>query len=149
MTDTQNIVVEEVLPHTPDVIWKALTTGDLIGRWLMPAAGFEAVKGNRFTFTTKPAGAWDGTIRCEILEITPNARLVYSWTSGHADNVGYGATLDTIVSWTLEPAGNGTRVKMIHAGFVVPRNELALQNMGEGWRKIVPRLGDVVVGGAA
>lgn len=149
MTDTQNIVVEEVLPHAPDVIWKALTTGDLIGRWLMPAKGFEAVKGNRFTFTTRPAGAWDGTIQCEILEIEPQSRLVYSWKSGHADNVGYGAPLDTVVSWALEPAGAGTRVTMIHAGFVVPRNELALQNMGEGWRKIVPRLGEVVVGGAA
>ncbi len=149
MTDTQNIVVEEVLPHAPGVIWKALTTGDMIGRWLMPAAGFEAVKGNRFTFTTRPAGAWDGTIRCEILEIVPNARLVYSWTSGHADNVGYGATLDTVVSWTLEPEGAGTRVKLIHAGFVIPRNELALTNMGEGWRKILPRLGEAAVGGAA
>jgi len=149
MTDTQNIVVEEVLPHTPDVIWKALTTGDLIGRWLMPAVGFEAVKGNRFTFTTRPAGPWDGTIQCEILEIKPQSRLVYSWKSGHAENVGYGAPLDTVVSWALEPEGKGTRVTMIHAGFVVPRNELALQNMGEGWRKIVPRLGDVVLGGAA
>lgn len=149
MTDTQNIVVEEVLPHTPDIIWKALTTGDLIGRWLMPATGFEPVRGNRFTFTTKPAGAWDGTIRCEILEITPQSRLVYSWQSGDAGNVGYGALLDTVVSWTLEPAGSGTRVKLIHAGFVVPRNEIALTNMGEGWRKIVPRLGETVVGGAA
>jgi uncharacterized protein YndB with AHSA1/START domain len=149
MTDTQTIVVEEVLPHTPAVIWKALTTGDLIGRWLMPAEGFEAVLGNRFTFMTRPAGAWDGTIRCEILEIMPQSRLVYSWISGHADNVGYGAALDTVVSWTLEPEGKGTRVKLIHAGFVIPRNELALTNMGEGWRKILPRLGEAVVGGAA
>jgi uncharacterized protein YndB with AHSA1/START domain len=149
MTDTRNIVVEEVLPHAPAVIWKALTSGELIGRWLMPASGFEAIKGNRFTFTTRPAGAWDGTIRCEILEITPPSRLVYSWVSGHADNVGYGAPLDTLVSWTLEPEGKGTRVKLIHAGFVIPRNELALTNMGEGWRKILPRLGEAVVGGAA
>jgi hypothetical protein len=27
-------------------------------------AGFEPVKGKQFTFQTKPAGVWDGTIHC-------------------------------------------------------------------------------------
>ena len=30
----QEIVVEEVFPHAPETIWKTLTTGELIGRWL-------------------------------------------------------------------------------------------------------------------
>ena len=60
--DTQDIVVEEVFPHAPETIWKTLTTGELIGRWLlMKPTGFEPVKGARFTFQTKPAGAWDRT----------------------------------------------------------------------------------------
>ena len=37
--DTQDIVVDEVFPHAPETIWKALTTGELIARWLMPADG--------------------------------------------------------------------------------------------------------------
>jgi uncharacterized protein YndB with AHSA1/START domain len=44
-TATQDIVVEEVLPHAPETIWKTLTTGELIGRWLMKPTGFEPVKG--------------------------------------------------------------------------------------------------------
>jgi uncharacterized protein YndB with AHSA1/START domain len=148
MTDTQNIVVEETVPHAPDTIWKALTVGELMGRWLMPTAGFEPVEGNRFTFTTKAAGAWDGIIQCQVLEVVPNKRLVYSWKGGHEHNVGYGAPLDTVVTFTLEPAGTGTRIRLVHAGFVLPRNEGALTNMGEGWRKIIPRLGDAVVGEA-
>ena len=31
---TQDIVVDEVSPHAPETIWKALTTSELIGRWL-------------------------------------------------------------------------------------------------------------------
>src|SRR5580704_5052129 len=61
-TATQDIVVEEVFPHAPETIWKTLTTGELIGRWLMEATGFEPVKGKHFTFETTPAGQWDGTI---------------------------------------------------------------------------------------
>jgi uncharacterized protein YndB with AHSA1/START domain len=33
-SDTQAIVVDEFFPHAPETIWKALTTGELIGRWL-------------------------------------------------------------------------------------------------------------------
>jgi uncharacterized protein YndB with AHSA1/START domain len=79
-SETHEIVVDEVLPHAPETIWKALTTGKLIGRWLMMTpTGFEAVKGKRFTFQTTPGGAWDGVIHCQVLEATPNERLVYSF----------------------------------------------------------------------
>jgi uncharacterized protein YndB with AHSA1/START domain len=138
---TQDIVVEEILPHAPEMIWKTLTSGALIARWLMSPTGFEPVQGNRFTYQTKPAGAWDGVIQCEVLEAIPNQRLVYSWKGGHESNVGYGAPLDTIVAWTLDRAGNGTRLRLVHSGFVTPRNDSALKTMGDGWKKVVPRIG--------
>jgi uncharacterized protein YndB with AHSA1/START domain len=136
--DTQAIVVDEIFPHAPATIWKALTNGALIERWItMAPAGFEAVAGREFTFKTTPSGAWDGFIRCEVLEAVANERLVYSWKSGDAANTGYGAPLDTIVTWTLTPSKSGTRLKLIHSGFVLPRNEGAYRNMGEGWKQIV------------
>jgi len=136
----QEIVVDEVFPHAPETIWKALTTGELIGRWLMEAHGFEPVVGNRFTYRTTPAGQWDGTIRCEILEIVPNERLVYSWKGGHEANVGYGSKLDTVVSWTLAREPGATRVRVVHSGFVLPRNDTAYRNMSDGWKTVVRKL---------
>ena len=106
----------------------------------MPPTGFEPVKGNRFTFKTTPAGAWDGVIHCEVLEAMPNERLVFSWKSGHEENVGYGARLDTVVTFTLARVENGTRLRLVHSGFVLPRNETAFKNMGEGWKKVVRNL---------
>jgi uncharacterized protein YndB with AHSA1/START domain len=139
--DTQDIVVEEVLPHAPETIWKALTTGELIARWLMmPTTGFEPVKGKQFTFQTTPAVAWDGVIRCQVLEVMPNERLVYSWKGGHEGNVGYGSRLDTVVTWTLSTAENGTRLRLVHSGFVLPKNDTAFKNMSEGWKKVVRNL---------
>ena len=140
---TQDIVVDEVFPHAPETIWKTLTDGALMARWLMAPTGFEAVKGNRFTYQTRPGGAWDGVIHCEVLEVVPHQRFVYSWKGGHPDNVGYGAPLDTIVTWTLTKVGVGTRVRLVHSGFVMPRNESALRTMGEGWKKVVPKLGEI------
>ncbi|HKU95862.1 MAG TPA: SRPBCC domain-containing protein [Vineibacter sp.] len=145
-TDTQDIVVDEVFPHAPEAIWKALTTGDLIARWLMAPAGFEPVTGKRFTFQTRPAGAWDGTIYCEVLRVIPNERLAYAWKSGHAENVGYGAPLDTVVTWSLSRVEGGTRVRLVHSGFITPKNDTAFETMSDGWKKVVPSLGAVAGG---
>lgn len=137
---TQDIVVDEVFPHAPETIWKTLTTGELIGRWLMAPTGFEAVPGKHFTFQTTPAGAWDGVIRCQVLEAVPNERLVYAWKGGHEENVGYGSRLDTVVTWTLSRVGRGTRLRLVHTGFVLPKNDTAFKSMSEGWTKVVRNL---------
>ena len=141
---TQDIVVEEVFPHAPETIWKVLTSGELIRRWLhMPAAGFEPVKGKHFTFQTTPAGAWDGIIRCEVLEVTANQRLAYAWKGGHEGNVGYGSRLETVVTFTLSRVENGTRLRLVHSGFVLPKNDTAFTKMGEGWKKVVRTVGAI------
>ena len=144
LSDTHAIVVEELLPHAPETIWKALTTRDLIARWLkMPSTGFEPVEGKRFTFQTTPAGAWDGLIQCQVLEVVPHQRLAFAWKGGHEDNVGYGSRLDTVVTWTLSKVGNGTRLRLVHSGFVLPRNDTAFTSMGAGWKKVVPSIGAI------
>lgn len=140
MTAPQEIVVEEVFPHPPEKIWKTLTDGRLMGKWLMEPTGFEPVTGNRFTFKTTPGGQWDGTIHCQVLEVVPNERFVYSWKGGHEANVGYGAPLDTIVTFTLARVEAGTRLKLVHSGFVLPKNETAYRGMSGGWVKVVGNL---------
>jgi uncharacterized protein YndB with AHSA1/START domain len=142
--DTQDIVVEEVLPHAPEMIWKALTSGELMGRWLhMTPTGFEPMKGKHFTYQTTPAGAWDGVIHCQVLEAVPNQRLAYAWKGGHEANVGYGSRLDTVVTFTLSRVEAGTRLRVVHSGFVLPKNEMAFKNMSGGWKKVVPTIGAI------
>jgi uncharacterized protein YndB with AHSA1/START domain len=141
---TQDIVVEEVFPHAPETIWKTLTSGALIGRWLqMTPAGFEPVKGTRFTFQTTPAGAWDGVIQCQVLEVMPNERFAFTWKGGHEANAGYGSRLDTVVTFTLSRVESGTRLRLVHSGFVLPKNDTAFKNMGGGWKKVVPSIGAI------
>jgi uncharacterized protein YndB with AHSA1/START domain len=140
---TQDIVVDDVFPHSPETIWRTLTTGELIGRWLMKPTGFQPVKGTRFTFQTTPAGAWDGVIHCEVLEVIRNERLSYSWQGGHERNADYGSRLDTVVTWTLGKVDGGTRLRLVHSGFVTPRNDAAFTSMSEGWKKVVGRIGAI------
>jgi uncharacterized protein YndB with AHSA1/START domain len=133
MTDmeTHDIVVETTLPHAIDTVWKALTTAELIGRWLMPN-DFRSEVGHRFTFHTKPIGDLNGIVDCEVLAIEPRRRLVYSWRGGANDGA-----LDTIVTWTLRPTDTGTYLRRVHSGFRLPQNEMAFKIMSPGWGRIV------------
>lgn len=142
---THDIEIEEVLAHPPEKVWRALTNGALMARWLMPPTGFEPVEGSRFTFQTTPAGEWDGVIRCQVLEVVPQERFAFSWRGGHIANEGYGSLLDTVVTFTLAPSDGGTRLRLVHSGFVVDRNRVAYANMSQGWVKVVKSL-DAVTG---
>ena len=142
---TRDIVVEDVVPQPPEKVWKALTTAELIGQWLMPN-DFEPVVGKRFTFKTRPIGDWDGVVQCEVLEVVPHRRLVYSWKGGADSNdsgSNYGSKLDSVVTWTLQPEGLGTRLRLVHTGFRSPQNDFAYDAMSPGWSRIMGRLGEI------
>jgi uncharacterized protein YndB with AHSA1/START domain len=119
-------------------VWQALTTAELIGRWLMPN-DFAPVIGRRFTFQARPMGDWDGVVHCEVLEVEPARRLVYSWKGGTSGNTKYGAALDTVVTWTLTPVAQGTRLRLVHAGFRSPDNDFVFDAMSPGWTRIVQK----------
>lgn len=138
-TETRAIVVEEVLPHSPETIWRVLTDPQMIGRWLMQNS-FELKVGHRFTFKDRPRGEWNGVVECEVLEVDPPRRLVYSWVGGSVKNEADGAALDSVVSFTLTPVEGGTRFRLVHDGFVSPRNNYAFVEMGRGWGTIVERI---------
>jgi uncharacterized protein YndB with AHSA1/START domain len=143
LSSTRAIVVEDVFPYPRQAMWKVLTSGELMGRWMMKPNGFLPERGNRFTFQTTPAGAWDGTIRCEVLDIVPFERFSFSWKGGDAGNTGYGSKLETIVTWTLSDSAGGTRLTLRHSGFEAPRNDVAYENMGKGWRICLERVSGI------
>jgi uncharacterized protein YndB with AHSA1/START domain len=143
MSDTtavpsKSIVVEQVLPHPREKIWRALTESALIDEWLMKN-DFRPVVGHRFTFQAQPMGAWNGVVECEVLEVTPPERLRYSWRGGSRANAVHGTALDSVVTWTLTPVERGTLVRMVHDGFR-PENEMAFQAMSHGWSRVLERL---------
>jgi uncharacterized protein YndB with AHSA1/START domain len=137
--ETKSIVVERLMPHAPEKIWRALTDTALIADWLMQN-DFAPRVGHRFNFRAKPIpNMWNGVADCEVLALEPPHRLAYSWcASGEEAADG----LRTVVTWTLTPEAGGTRVRMEQAGFR-PQDELGFRSMGGGWPRIVERLEQV------
>jgi uncharacterized protein YndB with AHSA1/START domain len=128
---------EVVYPHAPERVWRALTDPRAMAEWLMDN-NFAPRVGHHFQFRTAPAPGFDGIVHCEVLEVDEPRRLSYSWRGGWQRG-------PTIVTWTLEPVAEGTRVLLDHSGFE-GIGGLALSAMlGRGWRsKILRALGEVV-----
>jgi uncharacterized protein YndB with AHSA1/START domain len=133
------ITVEDVVSHVPDVVWKVLTTPELIQRWLM-RNDFTPGLGRRFTMQASPMGEWDGTVACEITTWDPPRTLAYTWIGGSSRNAEYGAALDSVVTWTLTEVPGGTRVRMVHDGFRSPRNDTGFVEMSKGWKTVLSRI---------
>jgi uncharacterized protein YndB with AHSA1/START domain len=72
-SDTRSVVIERILPHAPEKIWRALTQGHLIEEWLMKN-DFQPVVGHRFNLRAD----W-GAVDCRVLEVEPNSILSYTW----------------------------------------------------------------------
>jgi uncharacterized protein YndB with AHSA1/START domain len=140
-TATRCIVVERVMPHPPEKIWRALTQAPLIEEWLMKN-DFQPVVGLRFNFRAEPMPQWNGVTDCEVLIVEPNRRLSYSWNASGDEAVN---GLKTVVTWTLTPAEGGTQVRMEQSGFR-PEDERFYQGAGYGWQKMIAGLERVAAG---
>ena len=142
MQGTEQIVVEYVFPQTPAKVWRALTEPELLAAWLMPN-DIRPVVGHKFNFRSQPMGDWNGVVDCEILEVLPQSKLVYTWLGGSTTNQAYGHRLQTTVTWTLAPAPDGgTILRLVHSGF--HPEDFALKAMGQGWNSMGPRIEKIV-----
>jgi uncharacterized protein YndB with AHSA1/START domain len=81
---------------------------------------------------------FDGIVYCEVLEVIPNQKLVYTWRGGPAPGQ---VTLDTLLTWTLQAKNGGTEVLLEQTGFKGFGSYVASLFMGSGWTgKIFKRL---------
>ena len=131
---------EITYPHPRARVWRALTEPALIERWLMKPEGFAPVVGTKFVLRAKgPQRGWRGFVECEVLEVTPERSLTYSWVGdpGHPP---------LVLRLTLHEAGAGTRLVLDHEGFAgISGWLLARLVMGPGWGKMLRRaLADVL-----
>lgn len=135
--ETRSVVVEREFAHPPERIWRALTQPHLIAEWLM-RNDFAPVVGHRFNLS----GDWGGVLDCEVLAIEPHKRLSYSWDFAH-DDPAY--SLRSVVTFTLEPSGSGTHLRMEQAGFR-PDQRQAFGGAHAGWKQFLDKLDHLVAG---
>jgi uncharacterized protein YndB with AHSA1/START domain len=121
----RDIKLEAFYPWPVETVWRALTDSEALAEWLMPN-DFSPRVGHKFQFRTKPAPGFDGIVNCEVIELIEHERLAFTWKGGG---------INTVVTFTLEPDPNGTRLRLEHNGFEGLRAVLVSFILGGGWRK--------------
>lgn len=81
MIETKSIVVERLIAHPVDKIWRALTTSHLVAEWLMEN-DFAPQQGHRFTFRATPVPGWSGVTNCIVLTVEAPRVRAYTWGDG-------------------------------------------------------------------
>ncbi|WP_432017764.1 SRPBCC family protein [Streptomyces hydrogenans] len=126
--DSGTITCEKFLPHPPAAVWRALTDPGLHARW-WAAGDIKPVVGHRFTLDMGNFGSQP----CEVTVVEDGRLLAYRFAEG---------TLDTTLTWSLRPEGEGTLLVLTHAGFDLdsPMGRQAYEGMGKGWPHVLNRL---------
>lgn len=117
---------EKVFTHSIDKVWKAISQGDEISTWFIPA-DFKPEVGYKYTFTSPPEENCTPIIG-EVLEATPYT-LVYTWVIEDTDVV-------TTVKWVLEEEGEYTKLVLEHSGISNYAGETAVKmfnSFNGGW----------------
>jgi len=119
----------------PSTIWRALTEPEQLNRWMAKDARVELEVGGAWDPGFAPEG-YEGP-RMEILELEPERKLMVKWPDWRGDT----SVPVQSVSWLLEPEGAGTRVTLIHSGFV---RAVDLSDYPFGWSHFLRRLQELV-----
>ena len=132
MTEPENIHVTRYLSHSPSRVWQALTDPQLHAQW-WASGDVRPIVGHRFTLDM---GEW-GQQPCEVIAVEPERVLSYTFAEG---------TLNTTITWKLEPEGEGTRLSLDHSGFDLdsPLGKAAYHGMGNGWPRVVEQMDTVL-----
>src|SRR5262245_7906191 len=131
----ERLVVERVLPGSPDEIYDAWTTPETLRLFMCPgpmtAPVAEAAVRLGGSCGTVVRGERDVEHRGEYRVLEPGRRLVFTWAS---PVTGWAPTLVTI---ELSPHEDGTRLVLVHEGLAT---DDIRSGHRRGWTSIVEKL---------
>jgi uncharacterized protein YndB with AHSA1/START domain len=115
MVMTDHIERETVINAPVERVWALITEAEHLGRWFGDAGA---------EIDLRPGGAlvvrWaeHGTSRARVVAVEPHTRFSYRWAPfkdpGGEEPIEGNSTL---VEFTLQPDGDGTRLRVIESGF--------------------------------
>lgn len=128
---------ERVLRHPVERVWAALTTAEGLSQWFGSVAEIDLRPGGRAYFR------WDDLDEESVATITlvdPPHRLAFSWP---IEGLAGEDAPQTLVTFTLEPVAEGTRLRLVESGFTQAAADVARaahEANSQGW---TAELGDL------
>src|ERR1700710_2277023 len=98
-----------LLPVSPDEAFALITQPERLRRWQTVSAYVDLRAGGPYRWTVTPGHIAAGTFQ----EGEPGKRIVFGWGWEGSDALPPDASMVTV---TIEPDGNGSKVTLTHAG---------------------------------
>ena len=110
MIATQTVEREIVVAAPVQRVWDVLTEPQHIGQWFGSRAELEPRVGGDGVLEFEGHGAF----KISVVRFDPTSHFSYRW----ANKIGTEAVpgLSTLVEFTLEPAGDGTKLRVVESG---------------------------------
>ncbi len=129
-------------------VWRALTEARHLGTWFGDAgATIDLRPGGTITLTWAKVG----TTRARVERVEPPRHFSFRWVRGRDEEPEPDAS--TLVEFTLEPDGAGTRLRVVESGLhTLPMTEAELADYAgknaAGWTREIAELRDYLEAGA-
>jgi uncharacterized protein YndB with AHSA1/START domain len=129
-----------LLPASPERVFRALTSLEICDWWVRPGV-FDT---REWRGDPRRGGRWEANgigggqpyrLEGEFLEIDAPARLVHTWKPVGAPDA------PAMVTYRIEPAGDGVRVTLDHTGLMVPE---ICERTRAGWETSFQRLAEIL-----
>ncbi len=123
----------------PESVFRGLVDPELLDRWVAKKAVVDLRVGGRYSFgwSHEEAGKTVDGGPTKILELVANEKLVVDWPDWRGD----ASVPAQRLTYLLVPEGSGTRVTLIHEGFVRPAD---VSDYSGGWLWFAGRLKETV-----
>lgn len=136
----ESILASVEVGASPERVFQALASKEIIEWWVRPGVfDTREWKGNvRVRGRWVASGVGNGRpyiLQGEFLEVDRPRKLVHTWHPVGAPGV------PTIVTYLLEPLGEGTRITLRHSGFTSPETRA---NTCIGWQTSFERLVEIL-----
>jgi uncharacterized protein YndB with AHSA1/START domain len=104
---SSDVTREVELPAPPDEVWEQVADSDQLGDWLEADVELDARPGGSGSFRFD-----DGEVRRALVrDVEPGERLAFTWWPLTGEDVGQATT----VTITIEPAGAGSRLRLVES----------------------------------
>jgi uncharacterized protein YndB with AHSA1/START domain len=126
----------------PERVWRALTNKEELSTWFRMTIEGDIAPGREVWMTVQSPGEYHGMrFPVKVVEMTPPRRFVWQWHPGAVDpKMDYAKEPQTTVTFTLEPAGRGTRLSVSETGFDIlslERRAKAFKENTQGWTEVL------------